>query len=148
MAVCGTNCRSGSKRSSVRGAWSEAWATSINNQDQYRDFLYGGYLVKREINKKLELAAEVFSHAREGFATPQTQSSTLIDAGGYYHFKSPGLQLLFAYGHSVAGETENYAYLGLYKTWGKDKGKHNDKNDVDKSSGDAMLSARPLRMPF
>jgi hypothetical protein len=84
--------------------------------------VYGGYLVKREINKRLELSVEVFSHGREGFATPQTQASTLIDAGGYYHFKSPGWQLLFAYGHSIAGETEQYAYLGLYKTWGKDKG--------------------------
>jgi hypothetical protein len=90
-------------------------------QTGYRDFLYGGFLVKKEISKKLELSAEIFSHAREGFAAAQTQPSTMIDAGGYYHFKSPGLQLLFAYGHSVAGQTENYAYLGLYKTWGKDK---------------------------
>jgi hypothetical protein len=108
-------------------------------QNQYQNFLYGGFLVKRVINEKLELSAEVFSHAREGFATPQTQASTMIDAGGYYHFKSPGLQLLFAYGHSVAGQTENYAYLGLYRTWGKDKGQ--DK-DVDKNTaGDAMLTA-------
>jgi hypothetical protein len=108
-------------------------------QAQYRNFLYGGFLVKREISEKLELSAEVFSHAREGLATPQTQASTLIDAGGYYHFKSPGLQLLFAYGHSIAGQTENYAYLGLYKTWGKDK----DKDPDTKSAGDAMLSAQP-----
>jgi len=47
----------------------------------------------------------------------------MVDAGGYYHFKSPGWQLLFAYGHSVAGQTENYGYLGLYKTWGKDREK-------------------------
>ncbi len=111
-------------------------------QSQYRNFLYGGYLVKREINKKLELSAEVFSHAREGFAAAQTQASTLIDAGGYYHFNSPGLQLLFAYGHSVAGQTENYAYLGLYKTWGKDKAA--DK----KTAGDAMLSAQPGKNLF
>jgi hypothetical protein len=110
---------------------------AINKQDQYRSYLYGGYLVKREITKKLELSAEVFSHAREGFATPQARSSTLIDIGGYYHFKSDGLQLLFAYGHSVAGQTEYYAYLGLYKTWGKDK-------DADKkAAGDAMLSGKP-----
>jgi hypothetical protein len=113
-------------------------------QDQYRNFLYGGFLVKREISKKLELSAEVFSHAREGLATAQTQASTLIDAGGYYHFKSPGLQLLFAYGHSIAGQTENYAYLGLYKTWGKDKDSQTDK----KSAGDAMISAQPRRNPF
>jgi hypothetical protein len=105
-------------------------------QDQYRNFLYGGFLVKREINKRLELSAEVFSHAREGIPPAQTQSSTLIDAGGYYHFKSPGLQLLFAYGHSIAGQTENYAYLGLYKTWGKDKAAGN------KDSADAMPAAR------
>jgi hypothetical protein len=102
----------------------------INKQDQYRDYLYGGYLVKREIGERLELSVEVFSHAREGFATPQTQASTLIDAGGYYHFKSPGWQFLFAYGHSIARGTEQYGYLGLYKTWGKDKG----------SGGDAMLA--------
>jgi hypothetical protein len=106
-------------------------------QTGYDNFLYGGFLVKREINKKLEMSAELFSHAREGFAAAQTQASTMIDAGGYYHFNSPGLQLLFAYGHSIAGQTENYGYLGLYKTWGKDRGAST------KSSNDAMLSAQP-----
>src|SRR5271168_901907 len=115
---------------------------SVVPQTQYHNYLYGGYLVKRVVSEKLELSAEVFSHAREGFAAAQTQASTLIDAGGYYHFKSPGLQLLFAYGHSVAGQTENYAYLGLYKTWGKDK-------DADKkTTGDAMLSAQPHKNAF
>ncbi|MGA3125790.1 MAG: transporter [Candidatus Korobacteraceae bacterium] len=104
-------------------------------QTQFRNYLYGGYLVKRVVSKKLELSAELFSHAREGFAAAQTQSSTMIDAGGYYHFKSPALQLLVAYGHSIAGQTENYAYLGLYKTWGKDRGK--------KSSDSAMVQAQP-----
>ena len=92
-------------------------------QTGYRNFPYGGFLVERNINERLDLSVEVFSHAREGFAAAQTQASTLIDAGGYYHFKSPGLQLLFAYGHSVTGQTENYAYLGLYKTWGSPPGK-------------------------
>jgi hypothetical protein len=106
-------------------------------QVQYRNYLYGGYLVKRVVSKKLELSAEIFSHARQGFAAAQTQSSTLVDAGGYYHFASPGLQLLFAYGHSIAGQTENYAYLGLYKTWGKDK------NTEEKAAGSEMLSTQP-----
>lgn len=111
-------------------------------QDQYRNFLYGGFLVKREINKRLELSAEIFSHAGEGDAPAQTQASAMIDAGGYYHFPSPGLQLLFAYGHSIAGQTENYAYLGLYKTWGKDK-------VVDtKSARDAMVSTQPPKNAF
>jgi len=89
-------------------------------QTDYRNFIYTGWLVKREINKRLELGAEIFAHGKEGLATPQTQSSTLLDVGGYYHFKNhPGEQFLFCYGHSIAGQTENYAYAGMYWTWGK-----------------------------
>lgn len=87
-------------------------------QQQYRDFLYAGGLLQRNLGKKLTLGSEIFSHQKEGFATPQTQSSTMVDFGGYYYIKNPALQLLFAYGHSVIGQTENYAYLGLYQTWG------------------------------
>lgn len=123
------------------GSWSLVGGLgyAVVPQTQYRNYLYGGFLVKRVLSQKLELSTEVFSHAREGVAAAQTQASTLIDAGGYYHFKSPGLQLLFAYGHSVAGQTESYGYLGLYKTWGKDKGP--DK----KNAGDAMPSAQRLQ---
>jgi hypothetical protein len=123
------------------GSWSLVGGLgyTVVPQTGYRNFLYGGYLMKKTVNERLELSAEVFAHAREGFAAAQTQASTLIDAGGYYHFKQPGLQLIFAYGHSVAGQTENYAYLGLYKTWGKDKDTDADK----KSATDAMMSARP-----
>jgi hypothetical protein len=46
----------------------------------------------------------------------------MIDLGGVYHLKHhEGEQFLFCYGHSVAGQTENYAYVGMYWTWGKDK---------------------------
>lgn len=126
------------------GPWSlcGGMGYTVVPQTGYSNFLYGGFLVKREMSKKLELSVEVFSHASEGFAAPQTQSSTMIDAGGYYHFKSPGLQLLFAYGHSIAGQTENYAYLGLYKTWGKDRGPD------QKSAADAMQSTQPSSNKF
>lgn len=105
------------------GPWSlcGGMGYTVVPQTGYRNYLYGGFLVKRELGRRLELAAEVFAHGREGLATAQTQSATMIDAGGYYHFKTPGLQLLLAYGHSVAGQTENYGYLGLYKTWGRDR---------------------------
>jgi hypothetical protein len=107
-------------------------------QTNYRDFLYTGWLVKREINERLELGAELFAHGREGFAAAQTQSSAMIDLGGYYHFKRhPGEQFLFCYGHSVAGQTENYAYVGMYWTWGKD----NDANK--KTASNALLPAQP-----
>lgn len=86
----------------------------------YTNYAYTGWLVKRELSERLELGAEVFAHGKEGLATPQIQSSTLIDVGGYYHFKNhPGEQFLFCYGHSIAGQTENYAYVGMYWTWGK-----------------------------
>ena len=120
------------------GPWSLVGGAgyAVVPQTGYRDYLYGGYLMKRELGKRLELSAEVFSHAKEGIAAAQTQASTLIDAGGYYHFKQPGLQLLFAYGHSVAGQTENYGYLGLYKTWGKDR------DAGGKSAGEALMDTQ------
>ena len=95
-------------------------------QTGLRDFPYAGFLVKKELNERLELGAELFAHGREGIAAPQTGRSALIDIGGYYHFKhNPNQQFLFCYGHSVAGQSENYAYAGMYWTWGKD-----DKKDT------------------
>ncbi|MGB6194346.1 MAG: transporter [Terracidiphilus sp.] len=92
-------------------------------QTDFRDFPYGGFLLKYGFGERFELGGEVFSHAREGAAAAQTEASTMIDLGGYYHFKHhPGQQFLFCYGHSVAGQTENYAYLGMYWTWGSSNG--------------------------
>jgi outer membrane putative beta-barrel porin/alpha-amylase len=100
-------------------------------QTDFRNFFYTGWLVKREINERLELGAEIFAHGKEGLAPAQTRASTLLDVGGYYHFKQhPGEQFLFCYGHSVAGQTENYAYVGMYWTWGRKE----NKNDQPPSS--------------
>jgi hypothetical protein len=114
------------------GPWSYVGGAgyTVVPRDGFRNFVYGGFLVKRELGERLELAAEVFAHGSEGEAAAQTEASTMIDVGGYYHFHQPGLQLLWAYGHSIAGQTENYAYLGLYKTWGKDQGKAEEKADA------------------
>ena len=90
-------------------------------QTGFRNFAYGGFLVKYSFGERLELGGEVFSHGAEGDASPQIRGSTMIDVGGYYHFHDPNKQLLFCYGHSVGGLTENYAYVGMYWTWGKDK---------------------------
>jgi hypothetical protein len=94
----------------------------IVHQTGYRSFPYAGWLLQREIGKKWTLGGEIFSHAKEGAATPHIQASTMVDLGGYYYIKNPGLQILFCYGHSIAGQTENYAYLGLYQTWGSKPG--------------------------
>ncbi|MFP5206128.1 MAG: hypothetical protein ACLGSH_12280, partial [Acidobacteriota bacterium] len=73
---------------------------TVAPQVQYRDFAYGGFLLKYTFpGDRLEFGGEVFAHGKEGFATPQTQASTLIDLGGYYHFKhNPNEQFLFCYG--------------------------------------------------
>jgi len=112
-------------------------------QTGYRNFPYTGWLVKKELSERLELGAEVFAHGREGPAAPQTEASTMIDVGGYYHFKHhPGEQFLFCYGHSVAGQTENYVYVGMYWTWGKDK---DNKKAPDAG---ALFPAQPNRHGF
>jgi len=89
-------------------------------QTGLRSFPYGGFLLKKELSERLELAGELFVHGREGVAAPQSGAAAMIDLGGYYHFKNPNRQLLFAYGHSIAGQTGNYGYLGIYWTWGKE----------------------------
>jgi len=94
---------------------------TIVPQVGYRNYPYGAFLLKYAFGKRLEIGGEIFSHGREGFATPQTQASTMLDIGGYYHFPHhEGEQFLFCYGHSLAGQTEQYAYVGMYWTWGKE----------------------------
>jgi hypothetical protein len=103
----------------------------------YRNQPFAGWLVQRDLSKKVTLGTEVFYHGPEGPGTAQTRPATLIDIGGYYKFRDPGFQLLLCYGHTAIGQTENYAYLGLYWTWGK-----SDK------SGDTMGAAlRGVALP-
>lgn len=112
----------------VQKSWGH-WTTyggggyQIVPQTDYRNFFYAGWLIQRDLGKRLTLGAELFSHQKEGLATPQIHASNMVDIGGYYYIRNPGLQVLFAYGHSVIGQTENYAYFGLYQTWGSKPGK-------------------------
>ncbi len=113
---------------------------TLANAPGYRNFPFAGLLVQRDLGKKWTLGTEAFYHGPEGLAAPQTRAATLIDIGGYYKFRDPGFQLLFCYGHTAVGQTENYAYLGLYWTWGNDK--DNDKDqDKDKPAGIAFSGA-------
>ncbi|MFZ0912074.1 MAG: transporter [Candidatus Korobacteraceae bacterium] len=111
-------------------------------QTGFRNFLYTGWLVEKKLSDRLELGAEVFAHGREGSAPAQTEASTMVDVGGYYHFKhNPGQQFLLCYGHSVAGQTENYAYVGMYWTWGKDKDNKKEGPNEGYSPGQLNRSA-------
>ena len=85
----------------------------------YRNNPFAGLLVQREVNKKLTLGSEVYYH---GPMLTDSRYSALLDIGGYYKFHgNDSFQMLFCYGHSVSGEREQYAYLGLYWTWGRRK---------------------------
>jgi len=101
------------------GGGGETLFTHAAHAIDYQNYPFAGWLLQRDIGKKWTLGGEVFYHGAEGLATPQTRSAALLDVGGYYKFRDPGFQLLFAYGHTIAGQSENYAYLGLYWTWGK-----------------------------
>ena len=85
----------------------------------YNNYLFAGWLAQKKLSENLTLGAELFSHGAEGAASTSTSSSTMLDIGGYYSF-TPDYQLLFAAGHSIAGQAETYTYLSLYWTWGKD----------------------------
>jgi hypothetical protein len=87
---------------------------TINRAPGMRDHTFAGWLLQRELNKKLTLGAELYSLGRESNATRNTQ---LINAGGIYNF-TENFSLLFTGGHSVHGDLHTVAYLGLYWTWG------------------------------
>jgi hypothetical protein len=106
----------------------------------YRNYAFAGWLLQRDLGEKWTLGTEIFYHGPEGPLAPQTRPSTLVDFGGYYKFRDPGFQLLFCYGHSAIGQTENYAYLGLYWTWGKKEDKDKDKDKVNAKPDAAALS--------
>jgi hypothetical protein len=94
----------------------------------YRNYPFAGWLVQRDLGKKVTLGTEVFYHGPEGVGTPLNRPATMIDIGGYYKFRDPGFQLLFCYGHTAIGQPETYGYLGLYWTWGNEKGGDGDKD--------------------
>ena len=113
---------------------------TLVNAPGYRDYPFAGWLLQRDLGKKVTLGAEVFYHGPEGPATPLSRPATLVDVGGYYKFRDPGFQLLFCYGHSAIGLSENYAYLGLYWTWGKKKA---DGDKPDAPAGAAFNGMHP-----
>jgi hypothetical protein len=90
----------------------------VVHQTGFRSFPFAGWLLQRDVGAKWTLGGEVWYHGPEGPVTPERHSSTMIDLGGYYYFRKPASQLLFAVGHTAIGQPETYAYLGLYWTWG------------------------------
>lgn len=114
--------------------------SSSAKDEGFNDYTFAGWLMQKQLNKKLSLGTELFGHGAEGPAATSTRASTMLDLGGIYEFKD-GFDLLFCAGRSIYGQPETYTYLSLYWTWGP-KGA-GDEGDKDKSSGSGakMLSA-------
>ena len=87
---------------------------TINNAPGSRSYPFAGWLLQRDLNKKVTLGAELFG---QGAVAVGAEKSIFFNAGGYYNFPY-GLSLLFSGGHTVAGEGHTVGYLGLYWTWG------------------------------
>jgi len=117
--------------------------TMFSHSPGFGNYPFAGGLLQRDIGKRLTLGGEGFYHGAEGPATPLNKNATLLDVGGYYKFRDPGFQFLFCYGHTVAGQNENYAYVGLYWTWGH-------KGAADRDSASRRGAAPPFAMaaPF
>lgn len=87
----------------------------INHAPGMKDSAFAGWLLQRQITKRLTLGGEVY---HQGPQTVGGRQSTFADAGGYYNVRQ-NLSLLFMLGHTVTGERHTVGYLGLYYTWGK-----------------------------
>jgi hypothetical protein len=133
----------------LQKSWGEEdhqWTTyggagaTIVPQDGYKNFPFAGWLVQRQLNRKITLGGELFGHGAEGEAALSTRSSTMLDLGGIYEFHD-GFDLLFAAGRSIYGQPETYTYLSLYWTWGPKDADKDNPGDADKNTGSKMLSA-------
>jgi hypothetical protein len=99
------------------GGAGEQVFSSAGYASGYKNSPFAGWLLQRQLSKKITLGGELYGHGAEGDAAISTRASTLLDLGGIYEFKG-GFDLLFAAGHSIYGQAETYTYLSLYWTWG------------------------------
>jgi hypothetical protein len=109
-------------------------------QDGYKNYPFAGWLVQKQLNKKVSLGAELFGHGAEGPAALSTRASTMIDLGGIYEFND-GFDLLFAAGRSIYGQPETYTYLSFYWTWGPKDAADAGKDQPANPTGSKMLAA-------
>ena len=102
-----------------RGPWTTYGGVGyqINRAPGMKDSLFAGWLVQREVTKRLILGTEVFHQNAQAVGARQT---TFTDVGGYYTLRGE-LSLLVMVGHTVSGERHSVGYLGLYYTWGHDR---------------------------
>jgi hypothetical protein len=89
---------------------------ALNAEPGQRNHAFGGWLVQRDIGKRLTVGTEIF---REGADSTDGRGSTVANVGGYLKFTA-AFNLLFSVGRSLSGERHTLWYLGLYRTGGPD----------------------------
>ena len=109
----------------------------VVNADGFKNYSFASGLLQRKITDRLTLGGEVIGHGAETPDPDEVGRAVIADFGGFYSV-TPGFQLLFAVGHSIAWHPETYTYFALYWTWGKD--------DASKAAdASTMRSFSPLR---
>lgn len=82
---------------------------TLNSAPTTKNFLFGGWVLQKQINDKWNLGGEIYS---TGAASQDLKSYTLINLGGVYSF-SKNLSILFSAGHNIAGQETTVAYLAF-----------------------------------
>jgi hypothetical protein len=92
----------------------------INAAPGQRNYWFGGWLLQRDLGKRLTLGGEIFA---QGKSSDDVRSFAVFNLGGFFKI-TPNLQLLFTGGRSFVGGRHTIGYLGLYWTGGlgKEKG--------------------------
>jgi hypothetical protein len=89
----------------------------INHAPGMKDSLFAGWLLQRQISKRLVLGTELYHQEAQSVGARQ---ATFVDYGGYYDVRE-NLSILFMLGHTVTGERQTVGYIGLYYTWGRSR---------------------------
>jgi hypothetical protein len=102
-----------------RGPWTTYGGVGyeVNRAPGMEDSFFAGWLVQRQITKRLILGTEVYHQNAQAVGARHT---TFTNVGGYYTLRGE-LSLLVMVGHTVSGERHSVGYLGLYYTWGHDR---------------------------
>lgn len=79
-----------------------------------KSFLFGGWLLQRDLSDKLTLGAEIFSH---GPQADGESDETLANFGGYYNLSGQH-HILFSIGKDIHGPNEILGYLAWQWTFG------------------------------
>jgi hypothetical protein len=86
---------------------------ALNSAPGQRDYPFAGWLVQRDLGKRLTLGGEIFTQGKD---MDTDHGFTALNFGGQFNFNEH-FSLLFSGGHSVAGDDHNLWYVGLYWTW-------------------------------